>query len=149
MVVPNTRTPILQGEIRKTVESGAAIYTDALRSYNGLTDHVHQVIDHAFQYVNGAYTPTGWRISSPEARFGWELMRAVGTVSSFRYLDEQVFPLQQPQHGERRESQTRIGLIKGSKIVGKRLTFAELTGKVGSRRGFLTLAVEGGKRAKS
>jgi len=60
VVVPNRRRSALQGEIRKHVEAGAALYTDALLSYNGLEgDYAHQVIDHAVQYVDGRVHTNG------------------------------------------------------------------------------------------
>ncbi len=60
VVVPNRRRSALQAEIRKHVEAGAALYTDALLSYNGLEgDYAHQVIDHAVQYVDGRVHTNG------------------------------------------------------------------------------------------
>ena len=61
----------LQAEVRKHVEAGAALYTDALPSYNGLaSEYAHQVVDHAVEYVNGRIHTNGlenfW--SSLEAR---------------------------------------------------------------------------------
>ncbi len=48
------RRPALHAEVRKHVEAGAALYTDALMSYNGLAgDYAHQVVDHAVEYVSG------------------------------------------------------------------------------------------------
>jgi hypothetical protein len=53
-VVPSRRKAILQDEVRKHVTAGAALYSDALMSYDGLaTDYAHQVVDHATQYVDG------------------------------------------------------------------------------------------------
>jgi transposase-like protein len=53
-VVPNRKRHALQTEVRKHVEAGSALYTDALLSYDGLaSDYAHQVIDHAVQYVDG------------------------------------------------------------------------------------------------
>jgi len=50
-VIPNRRKQALQAEVKKHVEAGTALYTDALLSYEGLaTDYAHQVIDHAVQY---------------------------------------------------------------------------------------------------
>src|SRR4051794_39081858 len=47
-VVPNRKKKALQAEVKKHVEAGAALYTDALLSYEGLaSDYAHQVIDHA------------------------------------------------------------------------------------------------------
>src|SRR5467141_1798811 len=52
-VVPNRKKSALQAEVRKHVEAGSALYTDALKSYEGLGEFEHQVVDHAVQYVNG------------------------------------------------------------------------------------------------
>jgi transposase-like protein len=50
--VPNRRKRSLQQEIRKHVQAGSAIYTDALISYIGLNKNFqHKVIDHAVAYV--------------------------------------------------------------------------------------------------
>src|SRR6202043_2688665 len=52
-VIPNRRKKSLQAEVRKHVEAGSALYTDALLSYEGLNEFEHQVIDHAATYVDG------------------------------------------------------------------------------------------------
>ena len=44
IVVPNRKKAALQGEVRKHVEAGAALYTDALLSYDGLAgDYAHRL----------------------------------------------------------------------------------------------------------
>src|SRR5258705_3395574 len=54
IVVPNRKKSALQAEVRKHVEAGSALYTDALLSYSGLAaEYAHQVIDHAVLYVDG------------------------------------------------------------------------------------------------
>lgn len=54
MVVSNTKRRSLQGEVKKHVEQGATVYSDALRSYNQLgEDYIHNVINHAETYVRG------------------------------------------------------------------------------------------------
>src|SRR6266852_2096105 len=58
-VVPNRKKKALQAEVRKHVEAGSALYTDALKSYEGLGEFEHQVIDHAVQYVNGKVHTNG------------------------------------------------------------------------------------------
>jgi transposase-like protein len=51
VVVGSRRKQVLQAEVKKHVEAGAALYTDALLSYDGLAgDYAHQVIDHATRY---------------------------------------------------------------------------------------------------
>ncbi len=126
VVVPNRRRSALQGEIRKHVEAGAALYTDALLSYNGLEgDYAHQVVDHAVQYVDG-------RVHTNGLENFWSLLKRSisGTCISvepfhlFRYLDEQSF-----RYNERKSTDAERFVTAMKQIVGKRLTFNELTGK--------------------
>jgi transposase-like protein len=63
-VIPNRKKHAIQAEVRKHVEAGSALYSDALKSYEGLaTDYAHQVIDHAVQTWMARFTLTGWKIS--------------------------------------------------------------------------------------
>ena len=126
VVVPNRRRSALQGEIRKHVEAGAALYTDALLSYNGLEgDYAHKVVDHAVQYVDG-------RVHTNGLENFWSLLKRSisGTCISvepfhlFRYLDEQSF-----RYNERKSTDAKRFVTAMKQIVGKRLTFDELTGK--------------------
>ena len=128
-VIPNRRKSALQAEVRKHVEAGAALYTDALLSYEGLaTEYAHQVVDHAAEYVNG-------RVHTNGLENFWSLLKRgiSGTYVSvepfhlFRYLDEQMFRF---NNRKDLDDAGRFNLAV-SQIVGKRLTFAELTGKVG------------------
>lgn len=89
-VVPSRRKSVLQEQVRKHVTAGAALYTDALLSYEGLaSDYAHQVIDHASQYVDG-------RVHTNGLENFWSLLKRgiAGTYVSvepfhlFRYLDE-------------------------------------------------------------
>jgi len=128
-IVPNRRRSSLQTEVHKHVEAGAALYSDALLSYEGLaTDYAHQVVDHASQYVDG-------RVHTNGLENFWSLLKRgiSGTYVSvepfhlFRYLDEQSFRF----NNRKLDAPSRFSLAI-SQIVGKRLTFAELTGKVGA-----------------
>ena len=58
-VVPNTRKKALQSEIRDHVLAGSAIFTDALKSYEGLDEFQHEVIDHAVEYARGEVHTNG------------------------------------------------------------------------------------------
>jgi len=93
-------------------------------------DFAHQVIDHAESYVDGQVHTNGLE------NF-WSLLKRglKGTYISvepfhlFRYLDEQVYRYNNrglENDGER----FRLAL---SQIAGKRLTFAEVTGKTEER----------------
>ena len=82
----------LQAEVRKHVEAGSPLYTDALKSYEGLGEFEHQVIDHAVSYVEGNVHTNGLE------NFWSLLKRGInGTYVSvepfhlFRYLDEPAF----------------------------------------------------------
>jgi len=129
-VVGNRKKHALQTQIRTHVKAGSAIYTDALMSYQGLREQgfEHQVIDHAEKYVDGQVHTNGLE------NF-WSLLKRglKGTYVSveefhlFRYLDEQMFRYnfrKLPHDGLRFEH-------VASHIFGKRLTYAEVTGKVG------------------
>jgi transposase-like protein len=129
-VVPSRRKAVLQEEVRKHVTAGAALYTDALLSYEGLaSDYAHQVVDHASQYVDG-------RVHTNGLENFWSLLKRgiSGTYVSvepfhlFRYLDEQMFRF---NNRKDLDDAGRFDLAV-SQILGKRLTFAELTGKVGA-----------------
>jgi len=128
-VIPSRRKKVLQDEVRKHVSAGAALYTDALLSYEGLaTEYAHQVVDHATQYVDG-------RVHTNGLENFWSLLKRgiSGTYVSvepfhlFRYLDEQMFRF---NNRKDLDDKGRFDLAV-SQIVGKRLTFAQLTGKVG------------------
>src|SRR6266704_2370080 len=121
----------LQTQIGTHVKAGSAIYTDALMSYQGLREQgfEHQVIDHAEKYVDGQVHTNGLE------NF-WSLLKRglKGTYVSveefhlFRYLDEQMFRYnfrELPHDGARFEH-------VASHIFGKRLTYAEVTGKLGT-----------------
>jgi len=54
MVVPSRRKKPLQQEVRSRVAAESALYTDALQSYDGLSqNYAHKVIDPAEKYVDG------------------------------------------------------------------------------------------------
>jgi len=127
VVVPNRKRTALQEQVRKHVEAGAALYSDALHSYEGLaTDYAHKVVDHASQYVDG-------RVHTNGLENFWSLLKRgiSGTYVSvepfhlFRYLDEQMFRF---NNRKDLDAAGRFDLTV-RQIVGKRLTFAALTGK--------------------
>jgi transposase-like protein len=133
-VVPGRRKHNLQGEIRANVKPGGEVYTDALLSYMGLDyqGYMHKVIDHAERYVDGKVHTNGLE------NFWSLLKRGVkGTYVSvepfhlFRYLDEQVFRYNNRATDDNPMNDGDRFRLAMSHIVGKRLTFAEVTGKVG------------------
>ena len=128
-VIPNRKKHAINTEIGKHVSAGTMVYSDSLPSYAFLPAHYqHGVIDHAEGYVDGQIHTNGLE------NF-WSLLKRglKGTYISvepfhlFRYLDEQVFRYnfrELPHDGARFEH-------VASHVLGKRLTYAEVTGKVG------------------
>lgn len=130
-VVGNTKKKTLQAEVRQHVEAGSALYSDALQSYTGLeSDYAHQVIDHAVSYVEGTvHTNTMENFWSCLKRGLHGTYISVEPFHLFRYLDEQAF-----RYNNRKgmNDSDRFDLAV-RQIIGKRLTWAEVTGKVGER----------------
>jgi transposase-like protein len=130
-VVGKRRKKELHGHIHTHVAAGSAIYTDAFMSYMGLREKgfAHQVIDHAEKYVDGQVHTNG-------VENFWSLLKRglKGTYVSvepfhlFRYLDEQVFRF---NFRELEHDGLRFEHV-ASHVIGKRLTYAEVTGKVGA-----------------
>jgi transposase-like protein len=116
---------VVQGHVRKHIELGSEVNTDAFFSYQGLdTDYAHGVIDHAEAYVDGTVHTNGLE------NFWSLLKRAIkGTYVSvepfhlFRYLDEQAY-----RFNNRKDSDLGRFVAAVQGIVGKRLTYASLTG---------------------
>ena len=88
-VIPNRKKKALQAEVRKHVEAGSALYTDALLSYRAGGDYAHQVVDHAVQYVDGHVHTNGLENFSSLLERGIS-GTYVGVEAShlFRYLDK-------------------------------------------------------------
>jgi transposase-like protein len=124
----------LQPIVKKNVQAGTALYTDEMGGYKGLRDeYAHQIIDHAVQYVDG-------RIHTNGLENFWSLLKrgiggtyvSVEPFHLFRYLDEQVFRYNNRKTKTQNMTDSDRFNLAVSNIVGKRLTFAELTGKARS-----------------
>jgi transposase-like protein len=137
-VVANRRKKTLQAEVRDNVEAGSTVYTDFLLSYDGLeTDYKHRVVDHAVEYVRDNVVHTN------SLENFWSLLKrglngtyvSVEPFHLFRYLDEQAFRFnnRKDANGEVLADSERFALAV-SQITSKRLTYAELTGKVGEKQ---------------
>jgi transposase-like protein len=126
-VCSTRRKPELQALVRENVESGSELYSDALKSYDGLDEYRHQVIDHATAYVEGNVHTNGLE------NFWSLLKRGIhGTYVSvepfhlFRYLDEQAF-----RYNNRDMSDVERFVFAMRHVVNRRLTYEQLTGKAG------------------
>jgi transposase-like protein len=121
--VISAKRKTVQAEVRQNVEKGSNVFTDALRSYNGLNgDYVHEVIDHAKEYVRGNVHTNGLE------NF-WSLLKRCirGTYVSvepfhlFRYLDEQAFRFNERENTD--SGRFLRGIIG---VIGKRLQYDAL-----------------------
>jgi transposase-like protein len=124
-VCTTRRKPELQEMIRENVEAGSEVFTDALKSYDGLNEFQHQVIDHAEAYVNGNIHTNGLE------NF-WSLLKRsihgtyvrVEPFHLFRYVDEQAF-----RYNNRNMTDIQRFVFVMRHIVGRRLTYKQLIGK--------------------
>lgn len=135
-VMANVRRDVLQEHILEHVEHGTNIHTDEATFYNWLNhgeEYVHKVINHASEYVRGQVHTNGienfWSLLKRTLRGTYV---AVEPFHLERYVDEQVFRFNHRKHenGEKISDYERFQIAL-SQIAGKRLTFAEVTGKVG------------------
>jgi len=128
-VIPQARRDVLQGEILKNIGFNAHVFTDGHVGYEGLDklkNFTHQTVNHVNEYVNG-------RVHTQGIENFWSLLKRglTGTyvaVEPFHldaYVDEQVF-----RYNNRLKTNDAGRFNKTvAQIVGKRLTYAELTGK--------------------
>lgn len=124
-VVAKRKKADLQALVRINVAPGSALFSDALKSYDGLGgEYEHQTVDHAVEYVRENVHTNGME------NFWSLLKRGInGTYVSvepfhlFRYVDEQAFRFNNREltDGQRFE----IGI---KQIVGKRIMYKELIG---------------------
>jgi len=137
MVIPDVKRQTLQEQILKHVKGGATIYTDDFSAYKfALADRfAHDVVNHVEGYVKG-------RVHTQGIENFWSLLKrslrgiyvAVEPFHLDRYVDEQVFRYNNRKDEDNRPipDAERFALAL-SGIAGKRLTFAEVTGKTGSQ----------------
>lgn len=132
--VPNNRRKkTLHKEVKQNVSAGSILFTDELPSYNDLAgEYAHKVINHAVAYVDGVVHTNGMENY-------WSLLKRgiKGTYVSvepfhlFRYLDEQSFRFNNRATKDNPMNDADRFELAMSQIVGKRLSYKEVTGKVG------------------
>ena len=122
-VMRGTRTGDLIPEVRRNVERGTEIYSDAYRSYILLREeYQHMFIDHAEKYVEGQVHTNGlenfWSLLKRAIRGTYV---AVEPFHLFRYIDEQAFRF----NNRETVDGSRFERVSGG-IVGKRLMYKDL-----------------------
>jgi transposase-like protein len=126
--IPNNWSKDVQEIIKTTAKPGSTIYSDEHGSYSKLPEDgfVHDFVRHAETYVNGAVHTNGienfWSLLK-RCIYGTHV--SIEPFHTFRYLDEEAF-----RFNERFGNDQDRFMLALSGINGKRLTYAEVTGKI-------------------
>lgn len=125
-VVPDRTKATMQPIMGANVEPGTQVYSDEHGHQWRMEEYEHSMVNHLETYVDGNVHTNG-------VENFWSLLKRTlgGTYVSvepfhlFRYVDEQAFRFN--NRGPMNDGQRFVYVMR--KIVGKRLTYAELTGK--------------------
>jgi transposase-like protein len=132
MVVPNVKRETLQNEILEQIERGSTVYTDGYPAYDHLSaeDYIHATVNHVEEYVRGQVHTQGienfWALLKRGLRGTYV---AVEPFHLDAYVDEQVFRFNNRATRDNPLNDADRFALVVSQIVGKRVTYAELTGK--------------------
>jgi hypothetical protein len=131
-VVSDRKKNTIQAEVAGAVEKGTTVYSDEYGDMWRMDDRfMHSMVDHLQTYVDGQVHTNGLE------NF-WSLLKrglggtyiSVEPFHLFRYVDEQAFRFNNRKHedGEPMTDAQRFD-IAIRQAIGKRLTWAQLTGK--------------------
>jgi transposase-like protein len=131
-VVPNVKRETLQDAILQQIDKGATVYTDAYPSYDTLAaqEYIHATVNHVSEYVRG-------QVHTQGIENFWSLLKrglkgtyvAVEPFHLDRYVSEQVFRFNNRATKDNPLNDGDRFALAMSQVAGKRLTYAELTGK--------------------
>ncbi len=133
-VVPNVKRETLQNAILEQIEKGSSVYTDRGVGYDNLAtrEYIHETVNHLDEYVRGEVHTQGienfWSLLKRSLRGTYV---AVEPYHLDRYVTEQVFRFNNRATKDNPLNDADRFSLAVSQIAGKRLTYAELTGKVG------------------
>jgi transposase-like protein len=132
-VIPDVNRETLQNEILANIEKKSKVYTDQAQGYYNLArrDFVHETVNHLEEYVRG-------QVHTQGIENFWSLLKrglkgtyvAVEPFHLDRYVTEQVFRYNVRTTKDNPLTDADRFALAVSQIEGKRLTYAELTGKV-------------------
>ncbi|MGA7234290.1 MAG: IS1595 family transposase [Bryobacteraceae bacterium] len=127
-VLPNVRAYHVRTNVIENVEKGSTVYSDSLRSYRNLPvdGFIHDFVDHTKEYVKD-------QVHTNKMENFWSLLKRAlkGTYVSVEpfhlqaYCDEQAF-----RYNNRRFTDADRFALAMKNIVGRRITYKELIGKV-------------------
>jgi hypothetical protein len=129
----------MQAIINDSIMPGTWIMTDEFPGYSALADnYTHLVVNHLDRYVQG-------NVHTQGIENFWSLLKrglggtyvAVEPFHLFRYVDEQAFRFnhRKDETGRKLNDAERFDIAM-SQVIGKRLTYTELTGKIGEEAPF-------------
>jgi transposase-like protein len=124
-VIPDRTKAIMQPIVRGSVEEGTTIYSDEHGDNWKMPEYAHEIVNHLEEYVND-------NVHTNSMENFWSLLKRSlhGTYVSvepfhlFRYVDEQAFRFN--NCGMSDALRFRFAMRH---VVGRRLTYKELTGK--------------------
>ena len=135
-VVPNVKRETLQAEILNQIEKKSTVYTDGWAGYDALAakDYIHETVNHVEEYVRG-------QVHTQGIDNFWSLLKrgltgtyvAVEPFHLDRYVDEQAFRYNNRATPDNPLNDSDRFALVVSQIVGRRITYAELTGKADAR----------------
>lgn len=136
-VIADTKKNSIAPEVAAHVQPGSQIHSDEHGERWRMDDrYIHNIVQHLETYVVG-------NVHTNTLENFWSLLKrglggtyvSVEPFHLFRYVDEQAFRYNNRRHadGELMTDAERFS-VAVSQIVGRRLTYAELTGKVGEKR---------------
>jgi len=138
-VVPNVQRDTLQREILSQIEKKSTVYTDGATGYDNLAvqDYIHETVNHVEEYVRG-------QVHTQGIDNFWSLLKrgltgtyvAVEPFHLDRYVDEQAFRYNNRATKDNPLNDADRFVLAVSQIAGKRLTYAELTGKEAKAEAF-------------
>jgi hypothetical protein len=113
------------------VRYGTKVYSDDAVGYDKLKEkYIHETVNHAEEYVRGQVHTNGlenfWSLLKRNLKGTYV---AVEPFHLERYVDEQVFRFNNRATKDNPLNDSDRFLLALSQVAGKRLTFAELTGK--------------------
>jgi transposase-like protein len=124
-VVSDRTKPTIQEIVRGNVEPNSEVFSDEHGHQWRLDEYSHKIVNHLEAYVDGNIHTNG-------IENFWSLLKrglhgtyvSVEPFHLFRYVDEQAF-----RFNHRKLTDVERFIIAMRAIVGRRLTYAQLTGK--------------------
>jgi transposase-like protein len=140
-LIPDVTRDTLQEMILRHVEKGSKVYTDQWSGYKHLSGKtsgfVHDTVNHLYEYVRGEVHTNG--IENFWSLFRRTLNGTYVAVEPFhlaKYACEQAFRFNNRATKDNPLTDADRFMLAMSQIEGRRLTYADLTGKVGGAEAF-------------